>query len=170
LLIVTGTMGAGKSGVLAEASDILSLRHMIHAAIDLDALGLACLAATASNDSVMYSNLKSVCKNYAAAGVKRVMLARALEDRAEFEFCRTAVAATNTVVCRLAASVKTTQERVTMRESGLLQRKYVARVPKLDTIIDHAKLEDFIVVNENRAVSEVANEVLVKAGWISIDA
>jgi hypothetical protein len=62
------------------------------------------------------------------------------------------------------------QERVTMRESGLLQRKYLARVPKLDTILDHAKLEDFIVVNENRAVSEVANEVLVKAGWISNDA
>jgi hypothetical protein len=163
-------MGAGKSAVLAEASDILSLRHMIHAAIDLDALGLACLASTASNDSLMYSNLQSVCKNYAAAGVKRVMLARALEDRAELEFCRTAVAAANTVVCRLAASVKTMQERVTMRESGLLQRKYLARVPKLDTILDHAKLEDFIVVNENRAVSEVANEVLVKAGWISNDA
>jgi hypothetical protein len=163
-------MGAGKSAVLAEASDILSLRHMIHAAIDLDALGLACLASIASNDSLMYSNLQSVCKNYAAAGVKRVMLARALEDRAELEFCRTAVAAANTVVCRLAASVKTMQERVTMRESGLLQRKYLARVPKLDTILDHAKLEDFIVVNENRAVSEVANEVLVKAGWISNDA
>jgi hypothetical protein len=163
-------MGAGKSAVLAEASDILSLRHMIHAAIDLDALGLACLASTASNDSVMYCNLQSVCKNYAAAGVKRVMLARAMEDRAEFEFCRTAVAATNTVVCRLAASVKTTQERVTMRESGLLQRKYVARVPKLDFFLDPAKLEDFIVVNENRTVSEVANEVLVKARWISIDA
>ena len=36
LLIITGTMGAGKTTVLAEASDILTLRHVVHAAIDLD--------------------------------------------------------------------------------------------------------------------------------------
>ena len=41
LLIITGTMGAGKTAVLAEASDILALRQIAHAAIDLDALGLA---------------------------------------------------------------------------------------------------------------------------------
>jgi hypothetical protein len=31
-------MGAGKTAVLAEASDILSLRDIVHAAIDLDVL------------------------------------------------------------------------------------------------------------------------------------
>ena len=40
LLIITGTMGAGKTTVLCEASDILALRQIPHAAIDLDALGL----------------------------------------------------------------------------------------------------------------------------------
>ena len=39
LLIVTGTMGAGKSTVLGEASDILAGRGLVHAAIDVDALG-----------------------------------------------------------------------------------------------------------------------------------
>jgi predicted ATP-binding protein involved in virulence len=39
LLIITGTMGAGKTTVLGEASDILALRGIVHAAIDLDALG-----------------------------------------------------------------------------------------------------------------------------------
>jgi hypothetical protein len=34
-------MGAGKSTVLAGASDILARRGAVHAAIDLDALGLA---------------------------------------------------------------------------------------------------------------------------------
>lgn len=159
-------MGAGKSAVLAEASDILALRHVVHAAIDLDALGLACLPSTASNDSVMYSNLQWVCKNYAAAGVRRVMLARAMEDRPELEFCRDVVSATHTVVCRLAAGVKTMQERVTMREAGLFQREYVTRVSKLNIILDDAKLEDFLVGNENRTVNEVANEMLIKAGWI----
>jgi hypothetical protein len=35
-----GTMGAGKTAVLGEASDILAKRHIVHAAIDLDALVL----------------------------------------------------------------------------------------------------------------------------------
>ena len=161
-------MGAGKSVVLGEASDILALRHIIHAAIDLDALGLAYLPSIGGNDRVMYTNLQSVCKNFAAAGVRRLVLARAMEDRTELALCREVVSATNTMVCRLTAGIETMQRRVKMRESGLAQQEYVARVEKLNVILDHAKLEDFIVVNEDRNVNEVANEMLVKAGWIRL--
>src|ERR1700687_6295902 len=79
LLIITGTMGAGKTTVLGEASDILALRHIVHAAIDLDALGLAHFPSSPGNDGVMYRNLQSVCHNYAAHGVTRILLARAVE-------------------------------------------------------------------------------------------
>src|ERR1700674_5338828 len=115
LLIITGTMGAGKTTVLGEASDILALGHIIHAAIDLDALGLAHLPSAASNDGVMYRNLQSVCKNYASHGVKGLLLARAMEDRAELELCR-------------GASIETMQQRFNMRELGISKREYVARV------------------------------------------
>ncbi len=77
LLIITGTMGAGKTAVLAEASDILATRQIVHAAIDLDAIGLAHLPSSALSDGVMYDNLRSICRNYAAAGVQRFLLARA---------------------------------------------------------------------------------------------
>jgi cytidylate kinase len=167
LLIITGTMGAGKTTVLGEASDILALRHIPHAAIDLDALGLAHLPAGASNDSVMYRNLESVCKNYASHGVNRLLLARAMEDRIELELCRAIVSATNTVVCRLTANIETMQQRVKMRELGVSQREYIARVAKLDVILDRARLEDFTVASENRSPTDVAHETLVKAGWIS---
>src|ERR1700758_115000 len=93
LLIITGAMGAGKTSVLAEASDMLALRHIAHAAIDVDALGLAYVPAAARNDEVMYRNLRSVCNNYAALGVIRFLLARALENRAELDFCRGIVSA-----------------------------------------------------------------------------
>lgn len=160
-------MGAGKTSVLAEASDILALRHIVHAAIDLDALGLAHLPSTASNDSVMYRNLESVCRNYAALGVTRVLLARAVEDRAELELCRSAVSAQNTAVCRLTASLGEMQQRVKKRESGVLQHEFVDRVAILNAILDRACLEDFVVTSENRSVSEAAKEMLIKAGWIS---
>jgi hypothetical protein len=166
LLIITGSMGAGKTSILAEASDILALRHIVHAAIDLDALGLAHLPSAADNDGAMYRNLESVCRNYAALGVTRILLARAMEDRAELESCRSVVAAANTQVCRLTAGIDTMQQRVKIRESGVLQREYVDRVALLEAILDRAQLEDFAVINENRPINEVAREMLIKAGWI----
>ena len=166
LLIITGTMGAGKTTVLAEASDILALRHVVHAAIDLDALGLAHLPSAAMNDCVMYRNLESVYKNYVSLGVRQFMLARAMENRAESELCRSIISATNTVVCRLTANIQVMEQRVKMRESGVSHRQYVVRVAELNAILDGAGLENFTVSNEDRSLSEVAHEMLCKAGWI----
>jgi len=160
-------MGAGKTTVLGEASDILASRHIPHAAIDLDALGLAHLPSASDNNEVMYRNLQSVCQNYISLGVRRFLLARAMEDRAELELCRGIVSATSTVVCRLTASLETMQQRIKKRESGVSQQEYVARVEPLNAILDRACLEDFIVTNENRPVTEVAHEMLFKAKWIS---
>jgi hypothetical protein len=166
LLIITGTMGAGKSAVLAEASDLLAQRRIAHAAIDLDALGLGWLPSGDKNDKVMYRNLESVCKNYEAEGVRRVLLARAMETRAELEVCRGAVSAREAVICRLVASMETMEKRVAARETGILREEFVARVAELNRILDGARLENFAVRNENRSLTEVAREVLVKARWI----
>ena len=167
LLIITGTMGAGKTTVLGEASDILRLRHISHAAIDLDGLGLAHLPSEANNDGVMYRNLESVCANYTSHGVKRLLLARAIENPAELDLCRRAVSATNTVLCRLTASIETMQQRVKMRELGVSRREHVDRVVKLNAILERVRLEDFTITNENRSPIETAHETLLKAGWIS---
>jgi hypothetical protein len=50
---------------------------------------------------------------------------------------------------------------------GISQRKFVARVAKLNAILDRAQLADFVVTNEDCPLTEVAIEVLVRAGWIS---
>ena len=114
----------------------------------------------------MYSNLRSVCDNYASLGVKRILLARAIEDRAELEQCRSSVSATHTVICRLTAGVEVMRQRVQGRELGVLQRDYAARVAKLNVILDRARLEDFTVTSDNRPPTEIALEMLVKARWI----
>jgi hypothetical protein len=167
LLIITGTMGSGKTSVLGEASDILTLRGIAHAAIDLDVLGLAHLPSAAGSGKVMYSNLQSVCENYASLGLQRLLLARAIENRAELELCRGAVSASNTVVCRLAASIEAMEQRVMLRESGISRRDYIARVAELNAVLDLARLENFTIANENRRLTDVALELLSKAGWIS---
>ena len=165
LLIITGSMGSGKTSVLAEASDILSERGIPHATIDLDALGTVHLPLGVIGDSLMYRNLQTVWSNYAALGLTRILVARAMENLTELECCRRAVSARKTVVCRLTASIKTMQERVRMREIGILQQRFVDRVAELDAVLNCAQLEDFSVANENRAVTDVAREILVRAGW-----
>ena len=166
-LIITGGMGVGKTSVLGEASDVLTLQHIPHAAIDVDALGLAYLPTATGNDEVMYRNLRSVCNNYASLGVTRFLLARALENRAELDLCRSIVSAANTVVCRLTASIETMKQRVRLRESGVSRQAYVARVAELNIVLDRVRLEDFSLASENRSLTEVAHEILVTAGWIS---
>jgi len=54
-----------------------------------------------------------------------------------------------------------------MRESGVLQQQFVARVAKLNSILDRARLEDFVVTSDDRSVTQIAHEMLLKAGWIS---
>lgn len=161
-------MGAGKTAVLAEASDLLTQRHIPHAAIDLDALGLADLPSREPSDAVMHSNLHSVCANYSSLGVRRFLVARAIENRTDLELCRHAVAATSTVVCRLTAGLETMQQRLMMRESGVLQQQFVDRVSELNAALDRARLEDFAIANENRSLTEVATEMLLKAGWLAV--
>lgn len=87
-----------------------------------------------------------------------------MEQRAERERCLGIVAAEDTVVCRLTASVEAMKQPARIRQSWLLQPTYVARVAVLNAILDRAGLEDF---SENRSLSEIAQEMLFKAGWIS---
>jgi hypothetical protein len=166
LLIITGSMGSGKTTLLSEASDILAVRNIPHASIDLDALGTVHLPSSVDDNQLMYRNLRSVWENYAHVGLRRLMLARALENRAELECCRKAVSAGKVVICRLTASMKTMQDRVLSRELGTLQGSFVGRVAELNSVLDRAHLEDFSLRNENRPVTDVAHEMLVRAGWL----
>lgn len=152
---------------MGEASDILAQRQIVHAEIDLDELGSAHLPSAAHSDGVRSDNLRSICRNYAALGVQRFLVARAIEGSSELELCREIVPAGNTVDCRLTASIEAMQRRVQMRDLGVSQTAYVARVAKLNAILDRARLEDFAVGKENRSLTDVALEMLGGAGWIS---
>jgi hypothetical protein len=165
LIVITGTMGSGKTTVMAEASDILMTRGVTHAAIDLDALAIAYQPDTALID-LAYRNLSAVWTNYAALGIPRLLLAGAIESRDEFNRIRTAIPDSRIVVCRLRARLTTMQQRVALREPGMLHDTLVARVAALDASLDRVQLEDFTISNDDRPVTEVATELLTRAGWI----
>jgi hypothetical protein len=78
------------------------------------------------------------------------------------------VNASDIVVCRLTAPIATMEHRVRMREPGLWQQKYVARVAQLDGVLDAAGVEDFSLANDGtRAISVVAEEIVKRPGWLA---
>src|SRR5262245_9478455 len=109
LLVITGSMGAGKTTVMAEASDLLTARGITHAAVDLDALSLAFRPDRSSTTDLAGANLRSVWQNYAAAGIDRLLLAAAVESADQLQQFRTILSATAVVVCRLTAPLATMQ-------------------------------------------------------------
>ena len=166
VILITGSMGTGKTTTMAEASDLLADRGIPHAAIDFDALGLAHVAGQADND-LMFRNLNAVCANYAAAGIDRFVIAAAIESRPVLDRIRAATAARAIVVCRLVAPLTVMERRVAAREcGGIRAHQYVARVRILNDILDTAALQDFSIGTE-RPVTAVAQELLVRAGWIA---
>ena len=165
VIVISGSMGAGKTTVMAEASDLLAAAGIVHAAIDLDGLGIGHVPEGAWPD-LAYANLASVWQNFARAGATRLLLAEAVERADELERIRNAVPDSDVVVCRLRAGLTTMQRRVLAREPGMLQDTFVARVAELDALLDAAELEDFSLDNDEAAVTDVARELLVRAGWL----
>lgn len=157
-------MGAGKTTVLAEASDVLAAADIAHAAIDLDALSIGYLPH--APEDLVIRNLVAVWSHFAAAGVDRLLIAEAIDSAAALERIRNAFPGAPIVVCRLEVGVETMQERVRQREPGMLQNQLVARVLELEASLDATRLEDFRIDNDGRSVTEVAREMLSRAAWL----
>jgi hypothetical protein len=164
VLVISGSMGSGKTTVLNEASDLLKVANVVHAAFDLDQLSIGFFPS--APESFAISNLMRLWSGYEGLGVRRVLISEAIETRGDREALRLAFKAHQFLVCRLIARIETMQERVRLREPGIHQGEFVARVVELDRILAAAKVEDFCVENENRSVTEVAREILTRAKWI----
>jgi hypothetical protein len=81
------------------------------------------------------SEPRAICRNYAAEGVAKFLLAGAIEDAQELDRIRLAAEAGTVVVIRLTARRETMQERICTRETGMLQSLFVARVAELEAIL-----------------------------------
>ena len=165
VIVITGSMGSGKTTVLGEASDLLSAADIPHGLIDLDALGVVGVADVIAAH-LQYRHLAAVYSHLVAAGITRVLLAEAIESRTELERIAAAMRGAALVVCRLTASIATMEARLRVREPGILREQFVARAGELDHILARVALEDFTISNDGRPVTDVARELLQRAGWV----
>lgn len=160
-------MGAGKTAVADEVAVLLNEQELPHALIDLDWLCQLYPAPPEDRfrDELMFKNLAAIWPNYRAIGVDYIVLARVVEDPAEFERYRVAIPEADIQVVRVVASHETIQKRLKRREVGSFYGRAWARSQELSEALDAVALESFTVDNDSRPVREVALELMTKLGW-----
>ena len=169
VLVISGSMGAGKTTVMGEASDLLQEADIPHATLDFDCLGQ--IHPRSGDDDhgarLAFQNLKSIWPNYRAAGIDRLLIASVVEERAQVDRYRAAIPGAEPVVCRITAPVETMHARLRLREPGIYLARFLARSTALDGILRAARAEDFGVDNgPGRCITAVARETLSRAGWV----
>lgn len=165
-LLLTGTVGSGKTTIGGECSDALTARQVGNAFVDLDGLIWQWPSTSKWNNDLMFENLASVWPNFAAHGSTHLVLARVLEDPTDLDRYREVVPDAEITVCRLVAPEGERIARLHRRmRPGPLLDWHLDRTIELHDILERAAFEDFVAVND-RVVREVALEVLTKAGWL----
>jgi hypothetical protein len=167
ILVISGSMGAGKTTVMGEASDLLSAGGVVHAAFDLDALGIVLLSEPFSRE-LHSRNLAAIYDNCVEAGVESFLIAAAIESREVLNDLTRAMGNTNATVCRLIAPLDTMVARLKMREVGMRRQDYLDRARVLDAMLDAAGVEDFRIANHGQSVTAVAREMLARSNWITV--
>jgi predicted kinase len=168
LLVVNGTVGAGKTAVADAVTELLTERGVAHAFIDVDALRR--VWPRPDDDPfagrLVFEHLAAVAPNLARRGYRRVLLAGVVEDPADRERYGAAFDGADVTIVRLAAREATRMARLNARETDERWFTWHARrTVELEQILDAAALDDAVVDNDERPVRDVAAEVLSAADW-----
>lgn len=174
VLVLNGTMGAGKTEILGATMAVLADAGARVAAIDADWLCQGAPAAQVGdgfNERFMFDNLTAVAPNYRRAGYGLVLVARPVEDpRGRDEYARAfadAVAGLAQVaIIRLDASEQTRQARLKAREpDGFYEQFAKGRTSELQASLEDLDLDDGVVDNDGADRYDVARAVLAAADW-----
>lgn len=167
-LLITGTVGAGKTSVAEALGDWLNEAEISNAVIDLDWLRRSWPSPPGDqfNLAMTLRNLRSVAGNYLDSGTERLVLAGVVETAAQRELFREALEVPM-VVCRLLVDLPVLHARLVRRHENAepALRWHLDRAGELDAILDAARVEDFCVNVGEASPPEVADEVLRVAGW-----
>jgi hypothetical protein len=162
-LLLTGTVGVGKTTVAAAVGDLLRERQVANAVLDLDELRRAWPAPPGDrfSTSVMLGNLSAVAANYLGHGFSTLVLAGVLETAEDRARHAEAVRVPMTV-CRLVADPDAVHRRLHDRHrddaDGL--GWHLHRAGELAAIQDASAVEDLRVDVTELSVVEAAARVL----------
>lgn len=169
-LLLTGTVGSGKTSVAEAVGEVLAAAGVARAVLDLDALSRFWPAPPGDpfRTELLALNLRDVAANCLAAGARVLVIAGVAETMADRERYAKAVGVPLTV-CRLRVALPVVHERLTRRHAGDPEglRWHLARSGELDAVLDGpdaAGVADFETDATTAPVREIASAVAGTAG------
>lgn len=167
-LLLTGTAGVGKSTVADALGQVLTARGCVTAVVDTDMLAQfgpppePSSGPVSFHDQLKCANLAAVWANFKAAGAQFVVVSAGIDSLTLREAYVRSLAGCEVRLVRLTADDDIVRSRLRHRDAGPRLEQHLRtldggrRTP--------TAMEDFTVTND-RAAANVAQEVLVRAGW-----
>lgn len=168
-MAITGTIAAGKTSLAEAVSAILHERGMRHALLDIDWLGQLYPPHDADDPfslELAFRNLELIVPNFVNEGADHFVMALTLTSKEELDALRTATPQLDLRICMVTASSATRARRIAARDGGTLQKDFLERTDELDERIRSLRLHDLEIVNDGRALPDIAAEVLHDLGWL----
>ncbi|MDQ3962843.1 MAG: hypothetical protein M3277_02870 [Actinomycetota bacterium] len=169
VLVVTGTIGVGKTAIAMTMSEILHDRGIRHGLLEVDWLGEVFPAPYPDDPySTRFAmkNLAAIWPHYLDVGITRAIVTMTIENQQELDDLKAALPSGEVIVVRLEASPETRAERIKRRELGTLLDHFLAKTGPLAQHMERFEIGDLVVQNDNQSPQAVANEILRRVGWL----
>jgi hypothetical protein len=167
-LLISGTVGAGKTGAAEAVGSLLEARGVPGALIDLDAIRRSWPSPPDDpfNNAMELRNLAALARNYLDSGTRRLVLSGVLEVPAIRCRYQDAVQVP-LVIARLRVDLATIRRRLRRRHDGdrAALRWHLHRCGELDGILEAAGIEDVVIDATSLTTGEVAAALVHAAGW-----
>jgi len=166
ILLLTGTVGTGKTTVAVEIGEKLARMDLPNAVIDLDWLGWVNVGDDFNRyDHLIMQNLISTWGNYRAIGVEYLVLAKALLQQDPVNMLFSAFPNSSITIVRLTASKETIEYRLSRRDNGKTLHEHLTEMVDMNQVMDELNLEQATVETDNAAVEELARKVITITNW-----
>ena len=172
LLVLTGSLGAGKSSVGAAVHELLATRGARTAFLDADALTQAYPSPPhdPANAGLLRRSVAALAALHRERGLGNLVIACALDEPDALATLTAAIGRVadpvDAAVVRVTAPLETRLARLEARPASDRWLAWArTRTAELDDLLDSLELEDARVDTAGRAPADVAAEALDAVGW-----
>lgn len=165
-VLMTGTIGTGKTAVASEMGELLEGRGVAVAIIDLDWLGWFhhLPGQGPTPDELIVQNLRVVWPNFDAAGARYLVMTRAITEGGQVEAIRGALADVELRVALLTTPPELIADRLRRRDTGAILAGHLEESAAMALSMGDLQA-DLSIVNDDRPIRDVAEELITKLGW-----